>query len=368
MRKSRRSNGPRLLLFQRDLVRLLNNSVSFAEFYARRGSIFQAGSLFLDARTCHLCIEVVDAGKHAALAGMAGAYLAYCDVTRPGGAKKTIVAVFTDGDSDNLIVGRNGVFYDCKGLDWDATITKIVSNPISLRQSFFAPYKKFARLIEEQVAKRAAAAESASDAKLAAAAEKAANADKSKAAEPKKVDVGTVAALGVAFGAIGGFVTAIVTGVSDAFNAHGPLAIVGMILGVMAIISGPSMILAYIKLRKRNLGPILDANGWALNAPARINVPFGTSLTGIAKLPPGASIDFKDSFAEQSLPWKRWVILAILASLGWGYYGGRYDTNLPPAIKSTRILGTWSPLASAAVAGQPEAKGTNAVPPAPAKP
>ena len=64
------------------------------------------------------------------------------------------------GDSDNLMVGRNGVFYDRQGRDWDATITKVVDNPISLREAFFAPYKKFIRMIEEQVAKRAAAAAS----------------------------------------------------------------------------------------------------------------------------------------------------------------------------------------------------------------
>ena len=38
--------------------------------------------------------------------------------------KLQIVAAFTAGDSDNLMVGRNGVFYDRKGQDWDATITK----------------------------------------------------------------------------------------------------------------------------------------------------------------------------------------------------------------------------------------------------
>jgi hypothetical protein len=48
------------------------------------------------------------------------------------------------------------------------------------------------------------------------------------------------------------------------------------------------MLIAWMKLRKRNLGPILDANGWAVNAKAKVNVPFGTSLTGVAKLPPGA--------------------------------------------------------------------------------
>jgi len=31
------------------------------------------------------------------------------------------------------MVGRNGVFYDRKGRDYDATITKIVASPISLR-------------------------------------------------------------------------------------------------------------------------------------------------------------------------------------------------------------------------------------------
>ena len=102
--------------------------------------------------------------KHAAMAGLAGTYLAYCDCVRKGsGEKMQIVAAFTDGDSDNLMVGRNGIFYDRKGRDWDATITKIVDNPISIRQAFWAPYKKVVRMIEEQVAKRAAAADAACD-------------------------------------------------------------------------------------------------------------------------------------------------------------------------------------------------------------
>ena len=44
-------------------------------------------------------------------------------------------------------------------LNENATITKIVSNPISIRQAFWSPYKKLVRLIEEQIAKRAAAAD-----------------------------------------------------------------------------------------------------------------------------------------------------------------------------------------------------------------
>ena len=65
----------------------------------------------------------------------------------------TIAAAFTDGDSDNLMVGRNGVFYDRQGRDWDAVITSIVDNPISIRQAFWSPYKKLVRMMEEMAAK-----------------------------------------------------------------------------------------------------------------------------------------------------------------------------------------------------------------------
>src|SRR5262249_46250305 len=143
----------RILLYKRDLVELLSNFVNFSRFYAKKGATFQAGTLYLDARGCGLCIEVVDAAKHSVLATMAGTFLAYCDLARQGGEKQTVVAAFTGGDDDNLFVGRNGVFVDRKGRDWDATITKIIANPISVRQAFWSPYKKFFRFLEEQVAK-----------------------------------------------------------------------------------------------------------------------------------------------------------------------------------------------------------------------
>jgi hypothetical protein len=277
------------------------------------------------------------------MAGLAGAYLAYCDCVRKGtGEKRQIVAAFTDGDSDNLMVGRNGVFYDRQGLDWDATITKIIENPISLRQAFWSPYKKFVRLIEEQVAKRAAAAEAASDAKLAQAASATAQADKAAPAAPKKMDVGTVAALGVAFGAIGTFFAALM-GYAAGIVKLGPLAIVGALVGVILLISGPSMIIAWLKLRKRNLGPILDANGWAVNAKAKLNVPFGKSLTGVAKLPAGSSRDLLDPFAEKKSPWPTLIIVAlalylvyvILNNLGYVYQwtNGRLGVEKKPAVK-----------------------------------
>ena len=304
----------RLVRYHRDFLKLLNNFVSFRDFYSRRDkAVFQAGTLYLDQRSCDLCVAVEDPAKHAAMAGLAGTYLAYCECVRKGtGETRQIVAAFTNGDSDNLMVGRNGVFYDRAGRDWDATVTKIVDNPISVRQAFWSPYKKFMRMIEEQVAKRAAAAEAQSTAQLETAAAVAATADKAPPPPAKKFDVGTIAALGVGIGAIGTFLATVLTKFVDLPAWQLPL----ILLGVIIIISGPSMIIAWLKLRKRNLGPILDANGWAVNARAKINVGFGGSLTHVAKLPPGAKRDVRDPYAPKRSPWPAIiVVLLILAGV-----------------------------------------------------
>jgi hypothetical protein len=122
----------------------------------------------------------------------------------------TIAAAFTDGDSDNLMVGRNGVFYDRQGRDWDATdhqarrepdlhpagvlgAVQEVSSGSSRSRSPSGPLR----------AKRPPTRSSGQRRRARRHAEK-------KAPEAKKIDVGTVAALGVAFGAIGTLLTAMV--------------------------------------------------------------------------------------------------------------------------------------------------------------
>jgi hypothetical protein len=238
------------------------------------------------------------------------------------------------------MVGRNGIFYDRKGKDWDATITKIVDNPISIRQAFWSPYKKFVRYLEEQVTKRAAAADAAAQTKLEASA---ANPEKlTPPTPPKKIDVGSVAAMGVAFGAIGTFLTMLVGYALGIFKL-GLIPTLLALAGAILLISLPSVIMAYIKLRKRNLGPILDANGWAINAKAKINVPFGTTLSKIARLPAGSQRDSSDPYAEKTFPWKTCAFLFFVLYGAYQYYSGGLDKHLPRDFKSHRVLGSWSP-------------------------
>ena len=303
----------KLIRHVRDLHLLCINFVNFKNLYAGdTPALFQAGVLYLDQRSCHLCLTVDDAARHSVMAGLAGAFLAYADCTRKGtGEKLSIVAIFSQGDDDNLMVGRNGIFYDRKGRDYDATIIRILSNPISLRQAFWAPYKKLVRLVEEQVAKRAAAADADVNANLAATANVTAGAS---AAGPQKpmFDPSVIALISVALGSL-------------AAAGAGVLAFLGKFEScIMLIVSGPSLILAYINLRKRNLGPILDANGWAVNARAKINVPFGTSLTGVAKLPPGSTIDVSDRYAEKSS-----VLPKVLITLFFVWWIYSYLSRMP---------------------------------------
>jgi len=305
----------KLTRFHRDIYKLCTNFVNFKHFYSNGDpAIFQAGVLYLDQRSCELCIKVDDINKHSAMAAMAGTYLAYCECRRKGGAEKfNIVAAFTNGDSDNLMAGRNGIFYDRNGLDWDATVVKIIENPISLRQAFWLPYKNLVKMIETQVAKRASAADAAANDKMVKTAAVTANADKAKieAVPPKKLDIGVVAAIGVAAGALGTF-AATICGYLMGIVKLGPFAIIAAMIGILLLISGPSLILAYIKLRKRNLGPILDAGGWAINAKAKINVPFGNILTKVSSLPAGSQRDLHDPYAEKKSPWPKIIIFAIL--------------------------------------------------------
>ncbi len=57
---------------------------------------------------------------------------------------------------------------------------------------------------------------------------------------------------------------------------------------VFLLISGPSMILAAIKLRKRDLSPILNAEGWAINGRLKLNLIFGAALSHLGNLPPNS--------------------------------------------------------------------------------
>jgi hypothetical protein len=334
----------KLVRFKRDLMLLLNNFVSFKDFYTRAGkAVFQAGTLYLDARSCDLCIKVADENKHAELASLSRIYLAYCRCTRDEGRETmTIAAAFTAGGSENLLVGRNGLFYDRKGRDWDATIVKIVEHPISLRQAFWLPYRQAARFISGQVHKMAAARAAAQQAQMTQGIARAADSvtappPAAGAATPQQQQqqafdaarfAGIFAAIGLAIGAIGTAIASLVTGFLQLTWWQMPLAFIGIIL----VISGPSCVIAALKLQSRNLGPILDASGWAVNTRLKINLPFGRALTAMPQLPANAERSLTDPYAEKKRPWGWYLTLLILVLIVIGLWRYGYIAKWLAAI------------------------------------
>jgi hypothetical protein len=305
----------KLVRLCRDLRTLLNNYISLRDFYLHdKTAIFQAGTLYLDGRSFDLCIRVDSVGKHASMAVLSQTYLLYCECSRKStGEKMTIVAAVTAGDSDNLMIGRNGIFYDRDHRDWDATVVHIIENPISIKQAMFAPYKRASRLVNEQIQKLAASKEKNVGESTASGIAGAAKLDEKVPPQPFDVGkfAGIFAAIGLALGTIGAALASLITGMLTLAWWQLPLAFLGLGLAI----SGPSALIAWFKLRGRNLAPILDANGWAVNTKAKINIVFGGALTRLAELPEGAERALVDPFAEEETPWKRYLALLFLVLL-----------------------------------------------------
>lgn len=279
----------KLLLLSRDFVLLLRNYVTLEDFYNRdTKAIFQAGTLVIDQRACQLCIRANDMAKQEAQAPASGMFLVYCDCTsKKLGKTMKIVAALTLGEVKNVTVGKNALFYDRQGNDWDATVYKIIDNPISIRQAFWSPYRRMAQWVEDMINKRAAEKDSKAFSDMTAKAEEAANKPIDAAAAEKKqaFDIakfaGIFAAIGMALGMIGSALVSVAGG----FRTLTWWQDILVIAAILLIISGPAMILAAIKLRRRNLAPILNANGWAVNADSKVNIPFGATLTEQVSFP-----------------------------------------------------------------------------------
>lgn len=309
----------KFLHIYRDFYRLLRNFVTFNDFYSKDDSvsaIFQSGTLIIDQRECRLCMNVADMGKHNATAAVSGMYLIYCECTaKDKPAKLLIVAAMTVGDIGDLFVGKNAVYYDNAGAEWDAVITKIIDNPISVAQAFWSPYRRMAKAIENLISKSAADkdAKIMSDAtakiNAAPAALPAAGADGKPAAAPP-FDIakfaGIFAAIGVAVGMIG---TAL-SGLLDGLSALAWWELIIVFISIMLVISGPAMIMAWLKLRRRNIAPLLNANGWAVNAASKISIPFGETLTDQARFP---KIKIKDPYAKAGLSPFSKILITVLA-------------------------------------------------------
>ena len=312
----------KLLYLTRDFYKLLRNYITFQDFYSPKKehkAVFQAGTLIIDQRACHLCMKVHNPAAHGTMAPASGIFLLYCTCTnKQQGKTLEIVAAMTMGETGDLYVGKNAIFYDRDGLDYDAVITKIIDNPISIRQAFWNPYRRLSKWVEDMINKRAAE----KDSKMMSEATQKIETTATAEGEAKKEGLNIAQSFDIAkfagiFAAIGMAVGLIGAALADFFSAftvwwHWVVFFVVLLL----IISGPSMIMAWLKLRRRNIGPLLNANGWAVNAASIINIPFGATLTDQVKFP---IVKAKDPFAEEVPVWRKclyWLLCIAVVVCG----------------------------------------------------
>lgn len=114
------------------------------------------------------------------------------------------------------------------------------------------------------------------------------------------------------------------------------LAIVIGVLAAILLVMLPTLIVASLKLRRRDLSAILEGSGWAINARMRLTTKQGRFFTERPRYPARASGIFR-------LPW-RWVVAVVLIVLGtwavaWRIRQSRWETHIPADQPTTQQAG-----------------------------
>jgi len=323
----------KLLRLNAFLLTLLNNFVNMGQLYDPKAiAIFQVGTLYMDARATTLCFHVDDVVAHATQATASKCCLAYCALTRPGTKEsRTVCATFTSGFAKTLWVGRNGIFYDLDAKDWEATIVKIIDNSISLKEAFWDPWHKMAAMIGNQVRKMLAAKQ---DATLVNAAKRIDSTPNAPAEAPKKMEGVALASSAAAIGIAVGLISTAIAGVISAMAGLPLWKLALGLLIILLLISGPSMILTWFKLRARNVAPILNACGWAINRNLHLSLKLGRIFTTEAVLPANAERQLNDPFADDNTARNRVIVFLLLVVLTTAlWFAGLLDSVLPDSMQ-----------------------------------
>jgi hypothetical protein len=268
-KKSELDDEERVLRYKLHLVEFLENYVNMRRLYdLKELAVFQTGTLRIDAKEMNLCFHVESEAAHSALVEKSNCCVIYLKLTRPSeGATRSICAVVTAGAVAQLYVGRNGVFYDRDGKDWDAVVTKVVEAQVSLAEAFWAPWRKLGEGIAAAVKKFLGDKQAAAQKNIETGAQSAQAGGAAMAS--------SVAAIGIGVGMVGAAAASLMAAISK----MSALQIVISVAALIFVVSLPSVILTWFKLRKRDIGAILNACGWAVNRPMRFSMKRARSFT-----------------------------------------------------------------------------------------
>ncbi|HED18474.1 MAG TPA: hypothetical protein ENI74_03110 [Gammaproteobacteria bacterium] len=273
-------NLEKLILYQKWLMELVNNFVSFPNLYnPERRALFEMGTLVIEGRQITFTMRVQDRQAHKKIAEKSYMYLLYLEVTgrQEEDIKFEIVAVVTSGTAGRLRIGKRGIFFSIDGKEWDAQIVDIVENPISIWESVKAPFQKFNDFIKKQIDKFTKSGEAKMEKSFAA---------PSASGMTRDLMLGG----GIAIAALGSSFAYVTKALSQVNPVHILVALAG--LGIFILL--PGMIMGFLKIRKRDMSVLLEALGWAVNVHMRLNNSLGKLFTHTPHLPKDAHKERKD--------------------------------------------------------------------------
>lgn len=279
----------RLLLLHRWIVDLANSVVGLASLHdARHRPLFEAGSLVIDGRRLDFTMRVADRTRHRAIATEARIFLVYARLTdREGGdVVMEVAAPVTRGERGRLAAGKRGVFYARDGRVLDAEVVEIVEHAISIAEAVRAPFRHAAAFVRKKVAALASAkmpeAQARAQKALAdavasapavgaagtAPAPPAAAAPPTPAAPkgPGLLQGGNLPLLLIGGGAVFAALVSALTYVATQLAKVRMLDFAAVVLTVLAVVVAVAALVGWFKLRTRDLAPLFEANGWAVNA------------------------------------------------------------------------------------------------------
>lgn len=269
----------RVLRYKLHLLEFVENFVNMKRLYGEDSlAIFQVGTLRIDGKEMNLCFDVESEAAHSALAAKSNCCILYLKLTRPADkSERSVCAVVTAGRVAGLYVGRNGVFCDRDGKFWEAVVTKVVESQVSLAEAFWAPWKKLGEGIAAAVKKflgdKQAKGESVAQSAIAPKPQSEGQSSQAGAAMAS-----SVAAIGIGVGMVGAAFASLMAVVSS----MSLLQIVAGVAAIVIVVSLPSVILAWFKLRRRDIAAILNAGGWAVNRQMRFSMARARGFTRLA--------------------------------------------------------------------------------------
>jgi hypothetical protein len=233
-------------------------------------------------------------------------------------------------------VGKRGIFIDTKGVEWDSQIVEVVENPISVREAMFAPFRRASKFVNDKIEAYFGSASDAQQAGLqtstAAATEQAQQGAEAAAARAVAATPETARAAGTPREGLnvntlilgGGIALAGIGAVlASLFGALKTSAGWAILAALVAAVLALSALNAWLKLRKRDMSVLLEANGWAVNVNTRISRRIAKVFAFTPELPKGATLDTADMLPESKDEEGSGgtllllVALAALVALGW---------------------------------------------------